>query len=85
MAEVAGTVQVLVAARQWCGQAIEFEGEGAAGIALVERIVERLQGGLDLLPVVEGRLQGRRDGAGFDGAAKVAADHQQDAVAAGFS
>ncbi|MNR10893.1 hypothetical protein D3C85_1271670 [compost metagenome] len=85
VAEVAGTVEVLVAARQRCRQAVQVQGEGPGALALVESAVQLLQMGLDLLPVVQCCLHGRRDGARFHGAAQVAADHQKHAVAAGFS
>ena len=84
MRQVRAAVDELVRARQWSGQRSDFQRECtlcATGIQFLGQRVEPRRGAR---PVVERRLQRRRDAARLDRAAEVATDDDQCAVAAAF-
>ena len=82
MVPVPRAVNELVGARQRCGGKARVEGESVGRLAAVELQRQRLQGGGDALPVVQGALQCGGDAVAIACQFQITRNDGQPAVAA---
>ena len=82
--QIGAAIHEFIGARQGRSQVLQVNVERAFGAACIECVVERVEAGRDVAPVLQRLLQGRRDAGGAHAARKIAGNDDQRAIAAAF-